>query len=88
MWVSPHARGHGVADLLITAVMEHAEAAGAPRVTLWVTLGNSRARAFYQRMGFSPTGRRQVYPREGAAPLDEEELARPVRSAVPPTAPR
>lgn len=88
MWVSPQARGHGVADLLIATVMEHAEAAGAPRVTLWVALGNSRARAFYQRMGFTPTGRRQVYPREGAAPLDEEELARPVRSAVPPTAPR
>ena len=88
MWVSPQARGHGVADLLLGAVIDHAEAAGAPRVTLWVTLGNARARSFYQRMGFTPTGRQQVYPRDGAAPLDEEELARPVRCGAPPTAPR
>ena len=38
------------------------------RVTLWVALGNARARAFYRRMGFAPTGRQQVYPRDGAAP--------------------
>ena len=88
MWVSPQARGGGVADLLVGAVLDYAAAAGAPRVTLWVALGNARARAFYRRMGFAPTGRQQVYPRAGAAPLDEEELARPVRSAVPPTAPR
>ena len=88
MWVSPQARGHGVADLLVGAVIDHAHAAGAPRVTLWVALGNARARAFYQRMGFAPTGRRQAYPRDGAAPLDEEELARLVRSGAPPTAPR
>ena len=78
----------GVADLLIGAVMDHAELVGAPRVTLWVALGNARARAFYQRMGFTPTGRRQVYPRDGATALDEEELTRPVRSAAPPTRPR
>jgi ribosomal protein S18 acetylase RimI-like enzyme len=88
MWVCPPARGHGVADMLVGAVMDHAEMAGAPRVTLWVAVGNARARAFYRRMGFTATGRRQVYPRDGTAPLDEEELARPVRSAAPPTAPR
>ncbi len=88
MWVSPQARGHGVADVLVGAVIDHAEAAGAPRVTLWVAAGNARALAFYRRMGFAATGRRQVYPRDGAAPLDEEELARQVRSAAPPTAPR
>ncbi len=88
LWAAPCARGHGVADLLVGAVIDHAQAAGAPRVTLWVTRGNARARSFYQRMGFTPTGRRQVYPRDGAAPLDEEEFARPVRSAAPPRAPR
>ena len=88
LWAAPQARGRGVADLLVGAVIDHAEAAGAPGVTLWVTLGNARARSCYQRMGFRPTGRRQVFPRDGAAPLDEEELARPVRSAARPTAPR
>jgi ribosomal protein S18 acetylase RimI-like enzyme len=87
MWVSPQVRGTGVAELLVGAVVDHAGAAGASRLTLWVALGNARARAFYLRMGFTPTGRRQSYPRDGAGPLDEEELARPVRSAAPPTAP-
>ncbi len=76
MWVSPAARGGGLADLLVGAVTEHARRAGAGRVTLWVAVGNDRARAFYRRMGFTPTGRRQVYPRPGADGLDEEEFAR------------
>jgi ribosomal protein S18 acetylase RimI-like enzyme len=86
MWVSPQVRGTGVAELLVGAVVDHAGAAGASRITLWVALGNARARAFYLRMGFAPTGRLQSYPRDGADALDEEELARPVRSAAPPTA--
>ena len=87
MWVSPQLRGTGVAGLLVGAVVAHAGAVGAPRITLWVALDNARARAFYLRMGFTPTGRRQAYPRDGADALDEEELARLVRSAAPPTAP-
>jgi GNAT superfamily N-acetyltransferase len=75
MWVAPAARGTGLADRLISAVLDYARAGGAARVTLWVALGNSRARAVYLRMGFAPTGRRQVYQRAGAADLDEEELA-------------
>jgi ribosomal protein S18 acetylase RimI-like enzyme len=75
MWVQPEARGVGVADRLVTAVLEHAQAAGAAQVTLWVVIGNDRARSFYQRMGFVPTGRRQMYPRAGTTDLDEEEFA-------------
>jgi ribosomal protein S18 acetylase RimI-like enzyme len=74
MWVSPAARGGGLADLLVSAVTEHTRQAGADRVTLWVAVGNDRARGFYRRMGFAPTGRRQQYPRDGAADLDEEEF--------------
>jgi hypothetical protein len=44
-------------------------------VTLWVAAGNARARGFYERMGFRPTGIQQIYQRVGAADLDEEELA-------------
>ena len=75
MWVSPQVRGAGLADLLVGAVTEHARQAGAARLTLWVAVGNDRARAFYRRMGFAPTGRRQQYPRPDAADLDEEEFA-------------
>jgi ribosomal protein S18 acetylase RimI-like enzyme len=76
MWVRPDARGAGIAERLVSAVIEHAAAAGAPRVTLWVAVGNDRARSFYLRMGFTPTGTRRMFPRDGAADLDEEELAR------------
>jgi ribosomal protein S18 acetylase RimI-like enzyme len=81
MWVRPEARGAGIADRLVTAVVAHASAAGAARVTLWVAIGNGRARALYQRMGFVPTGRRQMYPREGTTDLDEEEFACPLDGA-------
>ena len=74
MWVRPQARGGGLADLLVRAVTEHVRQAGADRVTLWVEMGNDRARDFYRRMGFVPTGRRQLYPRPGAADLDEAEF--------------
>jgi len=74
MWVSPKVRGSGVADQLVAAVCELARQAGFTSVTLWVTEVNGRARAFYRRLGFAPTGGRQpVRPDE---PDNwEEELA-------------
>jgi ribosomal protein S18 acetylase RimI-like enzyme len=75
MWVSPQVRGSGVADGLVAAVTAHARAAGVSTVTLWVAAGNDRARGFYERMGFRPTGVRQTYQRADAPDLDEEELA-------------
>jgi ribosomal protein S18 acetylase RimI-like enzyme len=74
MWVSPQVRGSGVADRLVDAATARVRAAGGSAVTLWVAIGNARARGFYQRMGFRSTGIRQVYQRPGAADLDEEEL--------------
>jgi ribosomal protein S18 acetylase RimI-like enzyme len=59
MWVHPRARGTGIADLLIDTVAGHARTAGAPVLVLWVTEVNDRAKAFYRRMGFTPTGARQ-----------------------------
>jgi ribosomal protein S18 acetylase RimI-like enzyme len=60
MWVSPGARGLGIADDLVAAVGGCARADGAKRLTLWVTDVNARAQAFYQRLGFRSTGRRQL----------------------------
>jgi GNAT superfamily N-acetyltransferase len=60
MWVAPAWRGRGVADRLVNAVCERARDSGAATVTLWVTDVNGRARAFYGRLGFAPTGRRQL----------------------------
>jgi ribosomal protein S18 acetylase RimI-like enzyme len=74
MWASPQVRGSGVAGLLVDAVAAHAKGAGAERVTLWVADGNDRARGFYRRAGFRPTGRRQTYRRRDGSALDEHEL--------------
>jgi ribosomal protein S18 acetylase RimI-like enzyme len=74
MWVSPQVRGSGVADGLVAAVTADARAAGVATLTLWVAAGNDRARGFYERMGFRPTGVRQTYQRADAPDLDEEEL--------------
>jgi len=56
MWVSPAARGRGVADRLVRAVEEWARQAGAGVLKLAVTEGNASAVALYQRRGFADTG--------------------------------
>ena len=60
MWVSPQVRGLGIADDLVAAVIAYTRADGAKRLTLWVTDVNARAIAFYDRMGFRSSGRRQL----------------------------
>ena len=65
MWVDPSARGTGIARELVEAVAKHARALGAASLVLWVTEINDRARAFYRKLGFVPTGARQpVRPEE------------------------
>jgi ribosomal protein S18 acetylase RimI-like enzyme len=60
VWVSPKLRGSGVADRLVAAVCGLARQSGATWVRLWVTDENDRARAFYRRLGFVPSGSRQL----------------------------
>jgi ribosomal protein S18 acetylase RimI-like enzyme len=78
MWVAPDCRGQGVADQLVEAVCDLARQSGAAAVTLWVTEVNGRARAFYRRLGFAPTGERQLVRPEEPEHF-EEELSRKVR---------
>jgi ribosomal protein S18 acetylase RimI-like enzyme len=70
MWVSPDARGSGSADLLVAAAARVAQAESAHRLTLWVADGNTRARAFYLRAGFRPTGIRQTFQRPDGSAID------------------
>jgi ribosomal protein S18 acetylase RimI-like enzyme len=56
MWVAPFARGRGVGDALVDAVIEWANEQRASRVTLGVLEGNERAVAFYRRHRFIPVG--------------------------------
>lgn len=78
MWVAPKCRGQGIADQLVEAVCDLAHQFGAASVTLWVTEVNGRARAFYRRLGFTPTGGRQVVRPEEPEHF-EEELSRRLR---------
>ena len=60
MWVSSTWRGTGVAGRLVGTVCEYARGEGADWIGLWVTEANPRALAFYTRLGFEPTGARQL----------------------------
>lgn len=57
--VTPAARGAGVGTALIHAAEALAREAGAPKVLLDVDVGNTRARALYERLGYRATGRKR-----------------------------
>jgi ribosomal protein S18 acetylase RimI-like enzyme len=62
MWVRPEARGDGVGEALVAAVVRWASARNAASVHLWVFETNEYARKLYERCGFSPTEERQPLP--------------------------
>jgi ribosomal protein S18 acetylase RimI-like enzyme len=64
MYVSPSARGSGVAGQLVEAVVGWAVECGAGRVVLSVRDSNGRARAFYRRLGFDVLGPAPTAPGE------------------------
>jgi len=72
MWVHPEIRGSGGAAELVSAVMTWARSAGAIVVRLKVIQGNDRARRFYERMGFCPTGKSEVRERDGVIEVQME----------------
>ena len=52
MWVAPFARGQGVGDELVSAVVDWSLFQKPSRLTLRVLRGNDRAAALYERHGF------------------------------------
>jgi ribosomal protein S18 acetylase RimI-like enzyme len=74
MYVAPRARGTGVGERLIRAVLEEAAERGRGRVVLEVTEGNDSAIRLYQRMGFVFDGTRHPLPRKPQ--LDELGMER------------
>jgi GNAT superfamily N-acetyltransferase len=74
MWVHPAIRGLGAGDALVDAVLSWAEAEGAKVVRLDVVQGNDRARRFYERNGFRPTGHEVVRERDGRIEVQMERL--------------
>jgi ribosomal protein S18 acetylase RimI-like enzyme len=78
MWVRPQARGRGIGQALVEAVVGWARARGASRVHLWVTESNGHARLLYERCGFRPTAERQPLPSDPE--VTEIGMVRPVES--------
>ena len=62
MWVAPAARGRGMGDRLVEAVVDWARVAGYARVVLDVGDTNVPAIRLYQSKGFEPTGRTATLP--------------------------
>lgn len=74
MWVAPAWRGRGVAPMLAAAVIAWARAQDCTQVGLWVPADNPRARAFYERQGFRPTGRSRPFPGAAGRSITEMRL--------------
>ena len=78
MWVDAASRGDGVADALLDATIVWARDSGCARVLLSVAEDNVRARAFYVRRGFKPTGVVETMPPpRDTIQIDELELVLP-----------
>lgn len=74
LWVSPAARGSGVAWRLVQAGAEQAKADGRAHLIYWVGTDNGRAVAFASSFGFRPADSRR--PMRVASEEDgEEEMA-------------
>lgn len=56
MWIDEDLRGSEWASALLAAAEQHAESLGARSITLSVEDDNPRARRFYDRAGYVPTG--------------------------------
>jgi RimJ/RimL family protein N-acetyltransferase len=75
MWVEPPVRGTGVALRLVGMVEVWGWALGLDRIVLRVSDGNARAEAFYDKLGFTRTGREPLPLRDGS-PVRVHEMAR------------
>jgi ribosomal protein S18 acetylase RimI-like enzyme len=64
MWTAPSHRGRGVGRMLVDEVAAWAHRRGATILQLLVTSNNDGAMRFYERLGFTPTGRTAPYPND------------------------
>ncbi|GAA3064106.1 GNAT family N-acetyltransferase [Actinokineospora globicatena] len=76
VWTAPAARGTALATEMVETVVAWAKAEGATAVKAWVVETNPRARRFYDRLGFRPTGEEMAYPNDPT--ITEYHLSRPL----------
>ncbi len=76
MWTAPTHRRRGIGRLLVTEILGWARLRKASTLQLMVTCNNEPAILFYQRLGFTLTGRTAPYPNDPA--LLEYEMSRPI----------
>jgi ribosomal protein S18 acetylase RimI-like enzyme len=76
MWTAPTHRQEGIDRQLMNEVLSWAHQRGARAVVLMVTSNNEPAIRFYQRLGFTKTGRTEPYPNDPA--VVEYEMSRAV----------
>ena len=56
----PEAWGRGVGPALMETAFSHAKSAGFASIHVWPFAENHRARRFYEKWGFAPTGRERL----------------------------
>ena len=83
MYVRPAARGQGVGELLVSAVLAEGRRRGRRRVELEVSSNNGAAMSLYVRMGFCDNGFRQPHPRNSS--LEELGMQMLLDPGVPTT---
>jgi ribosomal protein S18 acetylase RimI-like enzyme len=76
MWTAPTHRHRGIGRLLVNEVLRWAHLRGASALLLMVTSNNEPAMRFYERLGFSRTGRSEPYPNDPG--VTEYEMLRPI----------
>ena len=76
MWTAPTHRKTGVGRLLVDAVLDWAKARNVRILSLMVVGNNETAIRFYQKLGFTQTGRTEPYPNDPA--ILEYEMSRSV----------
>ncbi len=77
IYLVPEVWGHGGGRLLLEAAETNLREAGFRTATLWVLSSNTRARRFYERMGWTPDGAVKTNDR-GSFTLVEVRYASPL----------
>lgn len=76
MYVRPEARGAGVGDAIVEALLAEARRIGIRSVLLTVIAGNERAERLYRRWGFERYGVEPGAVRTGSGYVDEALMVR------------